>query len=175
MDDRSVVEAQIGRPPRSAIDATDRCHLGLPIVITVPPLLDDDTPFPTLYWLTCPLASKRIGRIEAGGGVRRAEILVAEDSGLSDRHAAAAERYRSTRDAMIPDGYSGHQPSGGVGGTGPGVKCLHAHYADTAAGNDNPVGEWTAEQIEPLDCAMECVVAAADGTAIKNPRWTEPR
>lgn len=175
MDDRSVVEEQIGRPPRSAIDVTARCHLELPVVIIVPPLLDDDTPFPTLYWLTCPLASKRIGRIEAGGGVRRAEILVAEDPDLSARHAAAAERYRSTRDAMIPSGYTGHQPTGGVGGTGPGVKCLHAHYADTAAGNDNPVGEWTAVQIEPLDCAVECVAASAGGIAIKNPGWTEPR
>ncbi len=175
MDDRSVVEAQIGRPPRSAIDATARCHLGLPVVITVPPLLDDDTPFPTLYWLTCPLASKRIGRIEAGGGVRRAEILLAEHPDLSDRHGAAAERYRSTRDAMVPDGHSGHQPTGGVGGTGAGVKCLHAHYADTAAGNDNPVGEWTAAQIEPLDCSVGCVVGAADEAAIKNPGWTEPR
>lgn len=175
MDDRSVVEAQIGRPPRSAIDVTVRCHLGLPIVITVPPLLDDDTPFPTLYWLTCPLASKRTGRIEAAGGVRRAEVLVAEDPVLSERHAAAAERYRETRDAMIPDGFTGHQPTGGVGGTGPGVKCLHAHYADTAAGNDNPVGEWTAAQIEPLDCGHACVVADGDGQAIKNPGWIEPR
>jgi hypothetical protein len=175
MDDRSVVQAQIGRPPRSAIDVTARCHLGLPVVITVPPLLDDDTPFPTLYWLTCPLASKRIGRVEAGGGVRQAEMTVADDPALSDRHAAAAERYRSTRDAMIPAGYTGHQPTGGVGGTGSGVKCLHAHYADTAVGNDNPVGERTAEQIEPLDCGVACVVASDDGTAIKNPGWTEPR
>jgi len=175
MDDRSVVEAQIGRPPRSEVDVTVRCHLGLPVVITVPPLLDDDTPFPTLYWLTCPLASKRIGRIEAGGGVRRAEMLVAEDPALVERHIAAAERYRSTRDAMIPAGYAGHLPTGGVGGTGPGVKCLNAHYADTAVGNDNPVGEWTAIQIEPLDCSVACVIADDVDGAVKNPGWTEPR
>ncbi|MEA2011425.1 MAG: DUF501 domain-containing protein [Actinomycetota bacterium] len=175
MDDHGVVQAQIGRPPRSAINVTARCHLGLPVVITVPPLLDDDTPFPTLYWLTCPLASKRIGRIEAGGGVRRAEMMVADDPVLADRHAAAADRYRSTRDAMIPAGFTGHQPTGGVGGTGPGVKCLHAHYADTAAGNDNPVGEWTAGQIEPLDCGVACVATSDEGTIIRNPSWTEPR
>lgn len=175
MDDRSVVQAQIGRPPRSVVDVTTRCHLGLPVVITVPPLLDDDTPFPTLYWLTCPLAAKRIGRIEAGGGVRRAELMIADDPDLSDRHAAAAVRYRRTRDTMIPTDHTGHRPVGGVGGTGSGVKCLHAHYADTAAGHDNPVGEWTAAQIEPLDCGMACVIAAADGTVTKNPGWIEPR
>ena len=175
MDDRSVVQVQIGRPPRSAIDVAARCHLGLPIVITVPPLLDDDTPFPTLYWLTCPLAGKRIGRIEAGGGVRRAELMIAGDPALSDRYTAAAERYRKSRDAMIPAGFKEHRPTGGVGGTGSGVKCLHAHYADTAAGNDNPVGEWTAAQIEPLDCEVVCVGAAEGGTAVKNPGWIEPR
>jgi hypothetical protein len=39
-----------------------RCHLGLPVVIQVPPRLDDGTPFPTLYWLTCPLATTLIAQ-----------------------------------------------------------------------------------------------------------------
>jgi len=175
MDDRSVVEAQIGRPPRSPIVVAARCHLGLPTVITVPPILDDGTPFPTLFWLTCPLAARRIGRIEGTGGVRRAEHLIAEDEEFADRHDAAAKRYRSAREALIPDGYVGPLPSGGVGGTGAGVKCLHAHYADTAAGNDNPVGSWVAEQIGPVDCTMPCVVDSGDGSAERNPVWSEPR
>ncbi|MEN8114877.1 MAG: DUF501 domain-containing protein [Actinomycetota bacterium] len=175
MDDRSVVEAQIGRPPRSSVDVGSRCHLGFPTVIVVPPLLDDGTPFPTLYWLTCPLASKRIGRIEAAGGVKRAEEMLAADADMAAAHAAAMERYAAERDEMIPSGYSGHRPTGGVGGTGAGVKCLHAHYADTAAGNDNPVGRWTADQIEPLDCRCACVVAGGGGTAVRNPEWVEPR
>ena len=35
--------------------------MGLPVVVAVPPLLDDGTPFPTRYWLTCPLARIRVG------------------------------------------------------------------------------------------------------------------
>lgn len=174
MNDRGVVEAQLGRPPRSVIDVAQRCHLDLPVVIEVPPLLDDGTPFPTLYWLACPLASKRIGRIEAAGGVRTAEQMLADDPALRWAHNDAMDRYRDDRDAQIPDGYQGHRPTGGVGGTRAGVKCLHAHYADTAAGNNNPIGAWTAEQIEPLDCATTCV-AALDGQWSRNPAWTEPR
>ncbi len=174
MDERGLVEAQIGRPPRSVIDATARCHLDLPVVITVPPLLDDGTPFPTLYWLTCPLASKRIGRIEAGGGVRAAEVMLAEDAGLRGSHESAMERYRDDRDARVPEDHTGPRPSGGVGGTGAGVKCLHAHYADSAAGNDNPIGAWVGSQIEPLDCAQRCVTEI-DGTWTRNPEWSEPR
>ena len=33
MDDRSVVEVQIGRPPRSEVVVSARCHLALPVVI----------------------------------------------------------------------------------------------------------------------------------------------
>ena len=174
MDDRGVVKAQIGRPPRSPIDVAHRCHLDLPVVITVPPLLDDGTPFPTLYWLTCPLASKRVGRIEAAGGVRIAEQMLADDPDVRAAHDAAMDRYRDDRDARIPEGYRGHRPIGGVGGTRAGVKCLHAHYADTAAGNTNPIGAWTAEQIEPLDCTETCV-AFNDNCWSRNPAWTEPR
>ena len=71
MDDDAVVAAQIGRPLRSAAVTARRCHLGLPVVITVPPLLDDGTPFPTRYWLCCPLAQRRVGRLESSGGVAR--------------------------------------------------------------------------------------------------------
>ena len=174
MDDRAVVEAQIGRPPRSVIDVAHRCHLDLPVVITVPPILDDGTPFPTLYWLTCPLASKRIGRIEAVGGVRAAEQMLADDPEVRHAHEEAMDRYRESRDAQIPANYQGHRPTGGVGGARAGVKCLHAHYADTAAGNINPIGAWTAEEIEPLDCTTTCV-AFTEGSWSRNPAWSEPR
>ena len=40
-----------------------------------------------------------------------------------------------------------HRPSGGVGGTRQGVKCLHAHYAWHLAGGDDPVGRWVAAQL----------------------------
>jgi hypothetical protein len=175
MGDRAIVAAQIGRPPRSPVVVSARCPLGLPVVTTVPPILDDGTPFPTLYWLTCPLALRRVGRIEAAGGVRHAEQMVADDGDFADRLQAATERYRSERDAMVPGNHTGPVPTGGVGGVGAGVKCLHAHYADTAAGNDNPVGAWVADQIEPLDCSVPCVVTGDDGTVRRNPDWVEPR
>ena len=55
-----------------------------------------------------------------------------------------------------------------------GVKCLHAQYADFAAGNDNIVGEWTAIEIEPLNCSTTCVAVVA-GAAVRNPQWREPK
>jgi hypothetical protein len=73
----------------------------------------------------------------------------------------------------VPDDAT-YRPSGGVGGTALGVKCLHAHYADFAAGNDNPIGEDAARGVEPLDCTVACV-AAVDGVVVRNPDWTEPK
>ncbi|HSF84617.1 MAG TPA: DUF501 domain-containing protein [Acidimicrobiia bacterium] len=174
MDDRGIVAAQLGREPRSTVEVVARCHLGVPVVIAVPPHLDDGTPFPTRYWLTCPLATRRIGRIESRGGVRAAEDRIAADPALAERFAAANDRYQRERDTLIGDDAPPHVPSGGVGGTQYGVKCLHAHYADFAAGNDNPVGEHTASEIEPLDCRTPCV-AEIEGVVRRDPDWREPK
>lgn len=174
MDDREVVRAQLGRPPRSEVVVVSRCHLGLPVVIAVPPLLDDGTPFPTRYWLTCPLAVRRIGRLESAGGVRAAEQRIEADPDLAGRHLEAMDRYARERDALIPDGTTGPRPRGGVGGARAGVKCLHAHYADHRSGNENPVGGWVAPQVEPLNCTERCVADVA-GSVARNPAWTEPK
>jgi hypothetical protein len=61
--------------------------------------------------------------------------------------AAAHSRYAAERDAAIDPAYDGPRPSGGVGGTRTGVKCLHAHYAYFLAGGDDPVGAWVQEQL----------------------------
>lgn len=174
MIDSDVVAVQIGRPPRSVVDVVARCHLGLPTVIAVPPHLDDGTPFPTRYWLTCPLAVRRIGRVEAQGGVRAAEERIENDDDVAIRHAAAMRRYATERDALIDPDSTSPRPGGGVAGSQTGVKCLHAHYADWAAGNDNPTGQWVAPSVEPLDCAEPCVIAEGDG-AESNPAWREPK
>ncbi|MGH9232616.1 MAG: DUF501 domain-containing protein, partial [Acidimicrobiales bacterium] len=58
-------------------------------------------------------------------------------------------RYAAERDAALPAGHAGPRPSGGVGGTRQGVKCLHAHYAWLLAGGDDPVGRWVEARIGP--------------------------
>lgn len=174
MDDASVIEVQLGRPPRSSVDVPVRCHLGLPVVITVPPLLDDGTPFPTHFWLSCPLARRRVSRAESAGGVAAADALVAEGGAFAESYGRAMVRYAEQRDAQLPVGWEGPRPTGGVGGSAGGVKCLHAHYADHAVGNDNPVGAWVSGSVEPLDCDVPCV-AAGPGGAVPNPEWREPR
>jgi len=164
-DDRVVIEAQIGRSLRAEPEVVSRCHLGLPVVLLVPPLLDDGTPFPTLYWLTCPLASTRISRLEGSGGVKRMDAKTRSDKQFGGELVAAHRSYEKERDVLLAPG-ADPAPSGGVGGS-TGVKCLHAHYAHTRSGGENPVGALVQQWIEPLDCAVECVL---DGET--NPAWT---
>jgi hypothetical protein len=164
----------------------------LPIVAEVPPLLDNGEPFPTRYWLTCPLAHRRIARIEGEGGVRAIQAKIAADPELSAAVEAAHTRYARERDALLSpgalagercdggalagercDGGAQRRPSGGVGGSSGGVKCLHAHYADFAAGNDNPIGRELHDVIGESRCLAPCV-AIVDGGLQRNPDWREP-
>ncbi len=170
--DSEVLALQIGRPLRATSTVLRRCSLRLPIVAEVPPVLDTGEPFPTRYWLTCPLAHRRIARIEARGGVREAQREIETDPALARALEEVHERYAAERDAFLGEG-APHRPSGGVGGTSGGVKCLHAHYADFAAGNDNPIGRRVHHHIGEPRCPVPCV-AFVDDALRRNPDWREP-
>ncbi|MDH3260990.1 MAG: DUF501 domain-containing protein [Acidimicrobiia bacterium] len=174
MDDQQVAAVQLERALRAPVDVMFRCPLHLPVVVAVPPLLEDGTPFPTRYWLTCPLARIRVGRLESVGGVRAMERWVESDPAIEARFQAAGERYAAERDSLVPEDAL-HRPSGGVAGSERGVKCLHAHYADHRAGHDNPVGEMVTPWVEPLDCSAGCVTEDDRGDVVRNPMWREPK
>jgi hypothetical protein len=142
IDDRSRVAQLLGRPPQGPFEVVVRDGGGDPVVIRNGPLLDDGTPMPTRYWLIGLSSRRLIDRLESAGGVRAAESAV-DPALLSEAHA----RYAAEREAAIPQDWTGPRPSGGVGGTRRGVKCLHAHYAWHLAGGDDPVGRWVAEQL----------------------------
>jgi uncharacterized protein len=74
--------------------------------------------------------------------VRRLERAV-DPTALAGAHDAYAAR----RDALL-DGRAGPAPTGGVGGTRHGVKCLHAHLANYLCGFADPVGERVADEID---------------------------
>jgi hypothetical protein len=115
---------------------------GSPVVLRNSPLMHDGTPMPTRYWLVGEPERTLVSRLEAAGGVRAAEAEV-DEAELLDAH----RRYAAERDGALPPGHEGHRPTGGVGGTRQGVKCLHAHYAWHLAGGDDPVGRWVADRL----------------------------
>src|SRR5262245_51217265 len=140
--DDDTVAALLGRTPSGRYEIVVRDDDGSPVVIRNAPLLDDGTPMPTRYWLVGRDQVAAVGRLEGAGGVRAAEAAV-DPAELAAAHA----RYADERDRQVPPD-ARHRPSGGVGGTRQGVKCLHAHYAWHLAGGDDPVGRWVAARLE---------------------------
>jgi hypothetical protein len=140
--DTATVTRLLGRSPRGHFEVVVRDAAGEPVVICNEPLLEDGTPMPTRYWLVGAELGDEVSRLESTGGVRQAEAAV-DPTALADAH----RRYAAERDAAIPSGHAGPRPSGGVGGTRRGVKCLHAHYAWHLAGGDDPVGRWVETQL----------------------------
>jgi hypothetical protein len=129
----------LGRAPQGAFRVVVRHRDGSPRVIRNDPLLGDGTPMPTRYWLVSADDCLAVSRLESRGGVAEAEAAV-DAAGLEIAHAG----YAAERDAALPPDHTGPRPTGGVGGTRRGVKCLHAHYAWHLAGGADPVGAWVA-------------------------------
>lgn len=140
----------LGRAPQADFEVARRSLGGRPVVLRNAPLLQDGTPMPTRYWLVDPDLVRRVGALEAAGGVRAAEAAVDGDA-----LEAAHRRYAAERDADLPADHAGPRPYGGVGGTRRGVKCLHAHLAYSLAGGEDPVGEWVLDRL-----AAEAAAAA---------------
>jgi hypothetical protein len=161
--DLAAVAAQLGRPQRGTRAVAHRCPCGLPDVVETTPRLADGTPFPTLYYLTCPRAVAACGRLEAAGVMREMNAQLAGDPELAARYRAAHEDYLTRRDAIaeVPEikGIS----AGGMPGR---VKCLHALLAHSLAVGPgaNPFGDGVRERIEPWWTGGPCVeMARIDG------------
>jgi hypothetical protein len=154
--DRAVVARQLGRPPRAARAVAHRCGCGLPDVVETSPRLDDGTPFPTLYYLTCPLARSAVGRLEASGVMREMTGRLGEDGELAARYTAAHEDYLARRDAIEPLGTSVT-----AGGMPTRVKCLHVLVAHSLAVGPgvNPLGDEALAAIPEWSAAGPCVPA----------------
>ncbi|HEY5010000.1 MAG TPA: DUF501 domain-containing protein [Acidimicrobiales bacterium] len=139
--DLADVALYLGRPLAGRCAVVVRRSDGRPVVSENEPHLRDGTPMPTLFWLVDPELHDAVSRLEGAGGVHRFEDLVDADA-LAATHEAYAERRRR---ATVRT--EGAQPSGGVGGTRVGVKCLHAHLANFLVGANDPVGELVAGEV----------------------------
>ena len=145
MNDVERVTALLGRSPQGEFDVVVRDPTGSPVVVRNAPFLRDGTPMPTRYYLVGTDLVKAVSRIEAAGGVDEVEAELGPDV-IEAIHA----RYEAERDAAIPANHAGPRPSGGVGGTRVGVKCLHAHVAHLLATGEDEIGQWTIDRV-PTD------------------------
>ena len=158
---RAIVEAQLGRPPRALRAVAHRCTCGLPDVVETSPVLADGTPFPTLYYLTCPRAASAIGRLESEGIMRDMNARLAQDRStggeLALRYDAADTAYRQRRTAL-----GGRPDLPTAGGMPVRVKCLHALVAHSLAAGPgvNPFGDEALAMLDDWGSRGPCVEIA---------------
>ena len=138
--DLDAVLRQLGREPRGVAAVAHRCSCGDPDVVATEPRLPDGTPFPTLYYLTCPRAAGLIGTLEAGGTMREMQDRLATDPGLAAAYASAHEAYLASREEI---GQVAEITGISAGGMPTRVKCLHVlvGHALAAGPGVNPFGD----------------------------------
>ncbi len=166
--DVEVVGAQLGRPPRGLHGIAHRCPCGNPDVVATEPRLEDGTPFPTTFYLTCPRAASAIGTLEASGLMAQMTERLQQDQELADRYAGAHRAYLAAREALeaVPEiaGVS-------AGGMPTRVKCLHVLAAQSLAQGRgvNPLGDEVVDRLGRWWESGPCVEPCDDPSTLETP------
>ncbi|GGU67680.1 DUF501 domain-containing protein [Lentzea flava] len=136
--DLETVAKQLGRTPRGTRAIASRCPSGHPNVVQTAPRLPDGTPFPTLYYLTCPKLNSLVSTLESGGLMKEQTERLETDEELRAAYLRAHQSYLAERDAI--ESLGTQVTAGGMPGR---VKCLHVHVAHALAKGPgvNPMGD----------------------------------
>jgi hypothetical protein len=155
--DRAAVAAQLGRAPRAIRDVAHRCPCGNPDVVETSPRLPDGTPFPTLYYLTCPRAAAAIGTLEASGLMREMTERLVDDAELAAAYRTAHEAYLARREQI---GHVDEIAGISAGGMPTRVKCLHVLVGHSlAVGRGvNPLGDEALDALPEWWAGGPCVL-----------------
>lgn len=153
-EDLETLSRQLGRPVRDVVEIGARCVCGNPLVATTAPRLGNGIPFPTTYYLTHPVITAAVSRLEAAGMMAEMTARLEQDPELAGRYAQAHEAYLRVRDEIGERTGTGPVPEiAGVsaGGMPTRVKCLHVLVGHSLAAGPgvNPLGD------EALDAIAE--------------------
>jgi hypothetical protein len=142
VDDRELVERQLGRAPRAFRRVAVRCPFGKPAVTEQSAFDEDGRPFPTQFYVTCRHLVAAISRLEADGGVERWTCAARDDESLARSLDAAQAEQRRLR-PEIDAGIGGSTRTGSL-------KCLHAHAAFALANPGYELGDRILEELPSL-------------------------
>ena len=173
MDDRTLVERQLGRSVRAFRRVVVRCPFGAPAVTEQSPYDETGAPFPTTYYVTCRHLVASISRLEAAGGVERWTSAARSDPELAESLGqATAEQHRLRKELangdLGPD--DGASLELGIGGAHDPerLKCLHAHAAFALARPGYLLGDRILAEIDPLwprSCCLDAPDSSVSSTA----------
>lgn len=144
--DLEVLREQLDRVPRGVVGIAARCVCGRPLVVKTAPRLEDGTPFPTTFYLTCPPIVKGCSVLEAEHIMESFNELLTNDEDIAAAYARAHRDYIARRDEL---GEVEEIAGVSAGGMPTRVKCLHAlvGHALAAGPGVNPIGDLALEML----------------------------
>ncbi len=168
--DQEVLSRQLGRPVRDVVEIGARCVCGNPLVAVTAPRLSNGIPFPTTYYLTHPVITSAVSRLEADGVMTEMTERLGRDADLAERYRAAHEAYLAARGEVGERAGTGPVPEiAGVsaGGMPTRVKCLHVLVGHSLAAGPgvNPLGDEALEGIAEWWTADVCYCTGAWDTS----------
>jgi len=165
-EDKEIILDQLGYIPTNLVSVAARRGTGSPLALKTYSLnggasrrkakaLGDMTPFPSLYWLCCPIVGKAVADLERQGYVGILEQRLMAEPGTLDNFIKSHEGYALERWSGLKPDHQQHILQyermtemvrySGVAGTDfkpfapsddadhtpvkASIKCLHAHYA----------------------------------------------
>jgi hypothetical protein len=172
--DLDVLSRQLGRPVRDVVEIPARCVCGNPLVAATSPRLSNGTPFPTTFYLTHPVITSAVSRLEAGGLMNEMNDRLAADGTLAASYRAAHEAYLAARAEIGSRSGIGEVPEiDGVsaGGMPTRVKCLHVLVGHSLAAGPgvNPLGDQAINAISEWWTTDRCYCEGAWDTAGEAP------
>jgi uncharacterized protein len=172
--DLEVLSRQLGRPVRDVVEIPARCVCGNPLVAATAPRLGNGTPFPTTFYLTHPVITSAVSRLEAAGVMNEMNERLAGDADLAAAYRSAHEAYLAARAAIGERSGIGAVPEiDGIsaGGMPTRVKCLHVLVGHSLAAGPgiNPLGDQAIAAISEWWTADRCYCDGAWDTSGEAP------
>jgi hypothetical protein len=172
--DLEVLSRQLGRPVRDVVEIPARCVCGNPLVAATAPRLGNGTPFPTTFYLTHPVITSAVSRLEAAGVMNEMNERLAGDEELAAAYRSAHEDYLAARAAIGERSGIGAVPEiDGIsaGGMPTRVKCLHVLVGHSLAAGPgvNPLGDQAIAAIKEWWTTDRCYCEGAWDTSGEAP------
>ncbi len=150
--DLDTISLQLGRPARDVVEIGARCVCGNPLVATTAPRLSNGIPFPTTFYLTHPVLTAAVSRLEANGVMAEMSERLQQDEQLAAAYRDAHEAYLAERDRIgevCGVGEVTEIRGISAGGMPERVKCLHVLVGHSLAAGPgvNPLGDEALERI----------------------------
>lgn len=176
-EDIAAVQAQLGRYPRGMVAVGARCVCGQPLATVTRPLLDGGIPFPTTFYLSAPVVTKAVSRLEASGIMTDLTDQVRTDPETKAAYGRAHLAYLDFRHqlALRLGDREDHIEGVSAGGMPERVKCLHALVAQSLVMGPgaNPIGDkaldLVKDEFDPAVC--RCPQGRDDARSHEGESW----